>query len=291
MKKIVLILMLLASVGYVQYSQKALANTDSTCSVKCVEPYDLTSSTSRFFSSVTGQNFLAEKIGASLLKKAIKKNIESGTIKTNLQSYSVRDLKAGRFKSIEITGKNVNAQGVYISSFDLKTLCNFNYIVDNKKGDVIIKENMPMSLKVEISEDDLNRTMLSSDYKRIISDVNSLAGGFFEINSTQVRLKDNKMYYVLKYNMPFVRKSKEIALCANLRIDNGKIALADTSFVGSGTTLDINKFSKLLNYINPLDFSAKILENKDAKVNIKNVKIVDKKITMDGVVTVLKDKE
>lgn len=291
MKKIVLILMLLASVGYVQYSQKALANTDSTCSVKCVEPYGLTSSTSRFFSTVTGQNFLAEKIGASLLKKAIKKNIESGTIKTDLQSYSVRDLKAGRFKSIEITGKNVNAQGVYITSFDLKTLCNFNYIVDNKKGDVIIKENMPMSLKVEISEDDLNKTMLSSDYKRIISDVNSLAGGFFEINSTQVRLKDNKMYYVLKYNMPFVRKSKEIALCANLHIDNGKIALADTSFVGSGTTLDINKFSKLLNYINPLDFSAKILENKDAKVNIKNIKIVDKKITMDGIVTVLKDKE
>ena len=91
--------------------------------------------------------------------------------------------------------------------------------------------------------------------------------------------------------MPFVRKSKEIALCANLRIDNGKIVLADTSFVGSGATLDINKFSKLLNYINPLDFSAKILENKDAKVNIKNVKIENKKITMDGIVTVLKDKE
>lgn len=291
MKKIVLILMLLASVVYVQYNQKAFANTDSTCSVKCVEPYGLTSSTSRFFSAVTGQNFLAEKIGASLLKKAIKKNIESGTIKTDLQSYSVRDLKAGRFKSIKITGKNVNVQGVYITSFDLKTLCNFNYIVDNKKGDVIIKESMPMSLKVEISEDDLNKTMLSSDYKRIISDVNSLAGGFFEINSTQVRLKDNKMYYVLKYNMPFVRKSKEIVLCANLHIDNGEIVLADTSFVGSGTTLDINKFSKLLNYINPLDFSAKILENKDAKVSIKNVKIVDKKITMDGIMTVLKDEE
>ena len=291
MKKIILMLMLITSVMYTQFDQNVFANTNTSCDVKCVEPYGLTSNTSRFFSSITGQNFLAEKIGAGLLKKAIKKNIESGSIMTDLQSYSVRDLKAGRFKSIEISGKNINAQGVYISSFTLKTLCNFNYIVDNKKGDVIIKENMPMSLSVEITEDDLNKTMLSSDYKRIISDVNSLAGGFFEINSTQVRLKDNKMYYVLKYNMPFVRKSKEIALCANLHIDNGKIVLADTSFVGSGATLDINKFSKLLNYINPLDFSAKILENKDAKVNIKNVKIENKKITMDGIVTVLKDKE
>ncbi len=279
MKKIILILMLLSSVCY------------ASCDVQCVEPYGLSSGVSRFFSSVTGQNFLAERIGSALLKKAIKKNIECGSIKTNLQSFSVRDLKKGKFKSIEIKGKDVNVQGIYITSFDVKTLCNFNYLVDNKKGDVIVKENMPMSLNVTISEDDLNKTMTSSDYKRLIDDVNSLAGGIFEVNSTQVKLKNNKMYYVIKYNIPFVRKSKEIVLCANLKVDNGKIMLADTSFAGSNTTLDINKFSKLLNYINPLDFSAKILENKDAKINIQNVKIADKKITIDGIVTVLKDKE
>ena len=211
MKKIILILMLLTSVAYAQ------------CDLQCPAPYGLSSGVSRFFSSVTGQNFLAEKIGSALLKKAIKKNIESGSIKTDLQSFSVRDLKNGKFKSIEIKGKDVDVQGVYITSFDVKTLCDFNYLV--------------------------------------------------------------------KYNIPFVRKSKEIALCASLRVDNGKIMLADTTFAGSNTTLDINKFSKLLNYINPLDFSAKILENKEAKCNIQNVKISDKNITIDGRVTVLKDKE
>lgn len=279
MKKIILILMLLTSVAYAQ------------CDLQCPTPYGLSSGVSRFFSSVTGQNFLAEKIGASLLKKAVKKNIESGSVKADLQSFSVRDLKAGKFQSIEIKGKDVNIDGVYITSFDVKTLCNFNYLVDNKKGDVVVMEDMPMSLNVVISEDDLNKTMVSSDYKRLINDVNSLAGGIFEINSTTVRLKNNKMYYALKYSIPFVRKSKEVVLCANLRVHNGEIMLADTSFVGGNSTLDINKFSKLLNYINPLDFSAKILENKDAKINIQNVKIEDKKITIDGRVTVLKDKE
>lgn len=279
MKKIILILMLLTSVAYAE------------CDVKCVEPYGLTSGVSRFFSSVTGQNFLAERIGSSLMKKAVKKNIEAGSIKTNLQSFSVRDLKNGKFKSIEIKGKDVNIEGVYITSFDVKTLCNFNYLQDNKKGDVIVKENMPMSLNVTFSEDDINKTMASSDYKRLINDVNSLAGGLFEINSTTVRLKNNKMYYAIKYNIPFVRKSKEIALCANLRVANGKIMLADTSFAGGNTSFDINKFSKLLNYINPLDFSAKILENKDAKISVQNVKITDKKIEIDGRVTLLKDKE
>ncbi len=279
MKKIILILMLLCSVCY------------ASCEVQCPAPYGLTSGVSRFFSSVTGQNFLAERIGSALLKKAIKKNIESGSIKTDLQSFSVRDLKAGRFKSIEIKGKDVNVQGIHITSFNVRTLCNFNYLVDNKKGDVIVKEDMPMSLNVVITEDDLNKTMASSDYKRLINDVNTFAGGLFEISSTYVKLKHNKMYYVIKYNLPFVRKPKEVVLSAGLRVDNGKIMLADTAFSGSNASLDINKFSKLLNYINPLDFSAKILENKDAKINIQKVKLEDKKIMIDGRVTVLKDKE
>lgn len=280
MKKIILILALL--VGTSCYAE---------CEVQCTPSYGLTSGVSRFFSVVTGQNFLAEKIGGALIKKAVKKEINSGTIKAKLDSYSVRDLKAGKFKTIEITGKNVDAQGVFISYFYLKTLCDFNYIVDDKKGDVIVKENIPMSLNVEITEEDLNNTMNSADYKRVIEDVNKLAGGFFEINSTCVKLKNNKMYYVIKYNLPFVRKSKEIVLTADLCVNNGKIVLANTSFAGSNSTLDINKFSKLLNYINPLDFSAKILENKEAKVSIKNIKIDDGKISMDGILTVLKDKE
>lgn len=280
MKKIILMLALLA--GSASFAQ---------CDVQCPAPYGLTSSTSRFFSVVTGQNFLAEKIGGALIKKAVKKEINSGTVKAKLDSYSVRDLKAGRFKTIEITGKNVDAQGVFISNFSLKTLCDFNYIVDDKKGNVTVKENIPMALEVEITEQDLNNTMNSADYKRVIADVNRLAGGIFEVNSTYVKLKNNKMYYVVKYNLPFVRKTKEIVLTADLCVDNGKIVLANTSFAGANSSLDINKFSKLLNYINPLDFSAKILENKDAKVSIKNVKISDGKILMNGVLTVLKDKE
>jgi hypothetical protein len=259
--------------------------------VVCPAPYDVTSGVSRFFSTVTGQNFLAQKIGARLIKKAIKKTLISGDIKADLKSYSVRDLKAGRFKSIEITGKDVNAQGVYVSSFKTKTLCNFNYIVEEKNGDITIKEDIPMSVNVVFTEDDLNKTMNSSDYKRMIKDINNIAGSVFEINSTYVRLKNDKMYYILKYNIPFVRKSKEVVLMADLKVDNGNITLANTSFVGSNSTLDINKFSKLLNYINPLDFSAKVLENKEAKFNIQNVNVEDKKITIDGRMTVLKDKE
>lgn len=285
MKKIILSFALLLAVQGVQ------AQDCST--LKCPAPYDLTSGFSRGMSTVTGQKFLSEKIGEKLVKKAIKKNITSGDIKVNLDAYSVRDLKAGRFKSLEINGKNVDIQGVYISSFNAKTLCNFNYIANDKRGNYIVKEDIPASFNAIITEEDLNKTMLSSDYKRMIDDINSIGGNLniFQITSTNIKLKNDKMYYVLKYSMPFVRKTKELVITANLKVENGQIELANTSFLNNSMALDVDKLSKLINYINPLDFSAKILENKDAKFNIETVNISNGKITIDGNMTILKDKE
>lgn len=285
MKKIILSFVLLLAVQGVQ------AQDCST--LKCPAPYDLTSGFSRGMSTVTGQKFLSEKIGEKLVKKAIKKNITSGDIKVNLDAYSVRDLKAGRFKSLEINGKNVDIQGFYISSFNAKTLCNFNYIANDKRGNYIVKEDIPASFNAIITEEDLNKTMLSSDYKRMIDDINSIGGNLniFQITSTNIKLKNDKMYYVLKYSMPFVRKTKELVITANLKVENGQIELANTSFLNNSMALDVDKLSKLINYINPLDFSAKILENKDAKFNIETVNISNGKITIDGNMTILKDKE
>ena len=285
MKKIVLGLVLLLAV------QGAQAQDCST--LKCPAPYDLTSGFSRGLSTVTGQKFLSEKIGEKLVKKAIKKNIVSGDIKADLDAYSVRDLKAGRFKSLEVSGKNVDIQGIYVSSFNAKTLCNFNYIANDKRGNYIVKEDIPVSFNAVVTEEDLNKTMNSSDYKRMIDDINSIGGNFniFQITSTNIKLKNNKMYYVLKYSMPFVRKTKELVISADLNVENGQIVLANTTFLNNSLSLDVDKLSKLINYINPLDFSAKILENKDAKFNIENVKISDGKIVVDGSMTILKDKE
>lgn len=286
MKKIIFILALLLSA-----SQMSMAiECQNSC---CTEPYDLTSGFSRFVSTVTGQNFIAEKVGESLVKKAIKKNIVSGKISANLDSYSTRDLKAGRFQSLEITGKDVDIEGIYISYFNAKTLCNFNYIAKDKDNNYIVKENIPIVFKTEITEEDLNKTMNSSDYKRLIDDINSIGGSLniFQIISTSVKLKNGKMYYIVRYAMPFVRKSKEVVISSDINVENGKIVLANTNFVKNNSLMDIDKFSSILNYINPLDFSAKILENKDANFNIKNVKITDQKINIDGIITVLKDKE
>ena len=284
MKKIILVL------GLIFFGTTAFGACDD---LQCPEPYDLTSSTSQFFSRITGQRLLSEKIGERILKKTIQKNITKGHVKADITSYSTKDLKAGRFKSATITGKNISVQGIDISYFQARTLCNFNYIAEGKNGNVVIKENMPLEIKIVMTENDINNTMDSSDYKRLINSINNIGGNFniFNIESADVKIKDNKLHYIVKYSIPFVRKTKEVSLSADLRVQNGQIKLANATLDNKSYSLDVDKFSKILNYINPLDFSTKVLENRDAKFNIQHIDIVDDKVTVEGRVTILKDKE
>lgn len=214
MKKLILTILFLLS-GTMSFA---------SCDCLCVAPYDLTCGVSRFFSKITGQNFLVEKIAEHLIKKEVKKEFQQGKIKASLKSYSVRDLKAGRFKSVEISGKDLISDGAYITSFKAKTVCDFNYI-EAKDDNIIIKENVPVAFEAVITEDDLNRAIESFQYKKLINDINNYIGGLFVIEASAIRLRNDKMYYVINYSGPFSKKKKEAVFSTNLYINNGQIDL------------------------------------------------------------------
>ena len=283
MKKIVILLLMLAlSVG------NSVIAVNCTDGVTCKEEYDLTPSYSRFFSHITGNNFLAEKIAQSVIRKNIKKTVD-GDINVKIKSYSARDLRAGRFKSFEVNGRNVQVEGVSISKFSLKTICDFNYIHIDKDWNMTVMDDVPMQFGIGITQEDLNKTMASQDYVRMLSDVNKLGGGIFLIESTNLKIKHDKIYYVMKIAVPFVRKTQDVVICAGLKVVDGEIEFADAKILNKEYALNIDKITKILNYVNPLDFSVKILENKDAKLTIKNVSIEDNKISADGILLLLKE--
>lgn len=261
------------------------------CDYKCSEPYGLTSSVSRFFSTVSGQRALSEYVSKSIINKSILKNITDGSVKSELKSYSIKDLKAGKFKSVEIWGKNVNLQGIYISSIHAKTLCDFNYVSPKENGDVVIKEDLPFGFDVEFTEDDINNTMKSKNYAHIIDDINRLSLNVFQIDSTYSRIKNGKFHYVIKYYIPFIKGYKNMVFVSDLSAADGEIEFENTQILGDSAAINVKHFSRLINYLNPLDFSLQIRENKDAKINVKNVKITDNKVTADGILVVPKDKE
>lgn len=282
MKKIILLLGMLMMAGGSAFAQ---------CEYECVAPYNLNNKARALVSTVTGANWLIENRIESILKKEVLKIASADNLKINVDSYSPKDLKNGIFKSMEVKGNNVVLNNIYLDSLNLKTLCDFNYIRQSGK-EIIFVEAMPLSFDLTMSPDNINKTIQNDKYKKIVKDLNKLGlsyGFGLEISSTKVSIKNNKFYYVIGFEIPFVSKEQKIVVQADLRVKDGQIDFANTQLVSNKFNLNLKKLDFMLNYMNPLEFSVNIFDNKDAKVNVKNVEVIDNVVHADGTIVVPKD--
>lgn len=273
-----------------------IALTSSTAFADCLEfmcpaSYQLSNGFSRGLSNITGTSLLATKTAQSILKSQIKKEAQ-GDFDVKLKSYSLPDLKAGRFKSLEITGKNVVADDVYLSLLKLKTLCDYNYIVfDPKNKTATFKEDFGLAFATTITENDLNNTMNANGYKNLIDEINSMGKSYklFNIVSSHAKLRNNQFMYIVQVAFPFVNTKQNIVLTSDVNVNNGKIYLSHTKVINDYFQVDLSKVTYMINYLNPLSFSLAILENKDATLTVKDAVIKDNRIDIDGTIIVLKD--
>lgn len=266
------------------------ANAD--CSdFQCPAEYKTSNGFSKFMGSVTGTNFVARKTAESIVKKSIERN-SKGDFDVEIDSFSAADLAAGRFKSLKITGKNIVSDDVYLSYLNLKTICDYNYIIYNKKNKTAtFKENFGMTFGAVMTEDDINNSMNSTSYKRLLDDINTIGKNtmLYNIKSSRVQFANNKLLYVLKVGFPLVGGTKTIVISSDVNVHNGKIILAETEVMNEKLKVDLSKITYLLNNLNPLNFSLKILENKDANLQVQEAVIKDNKINVNGIITVDKD--
>ena len=266
------------------------ASIAANCEYSCVEPYDINGKFSTFISNITGLNFTQTKISEAVLKKSISKTVKGDkNLKVDIESYSAKDLKNGIFKSLLISGENVVLEDIYLSSLELKSLCDFNYVQYDKKGNLTFKEDFPMSFNITMDSDDINNTMKSEKYKKVINDVNKLGLGGIKVASTTSSIRGNKFYYALNIEIPFIKKEQKVEISADIKVKNGKIDFDNTRLASNSFNLDLKRFDFLMDYLNPLDFSVNIFNNKDAKVYIKNIAIKNNTIVTDGTVVVPKD--
>lgn len=282
MKKIVLLLGMLM-----------LANTASyaVCEYECVAPYDMNSKWRTFASAATGFNSITEKKVESVFKKEVLKIASADELKVDLESYSPKDLKNGIFKSMSLNGTNVVINDISLSSLALQSLCDFNYI-QTEGSNVLFKEAFPMSFDLSMTSDDINKTMQNDKYKKIIRDLNALGknyGAGIQVSSTRTAIKNNKFYYIIGFDIPFVPNEQKLVIQADLKVKNGKIDYNNTKLVSGHFTMDLKKVDFIMKYLNPLDFSVNILKNKDAKVTVKDVDLVGGKIIANGVIVIPKD--
>lgn len=261
------------------------------CEYSCVSPYDMNSKIRTFAGAITGVNSITEKALEKALKKSILKKGSAETLKVNIDSYSAKDLKNGIFKSAEIDAKNAVINNISVSSLQLKTLCNFNY-VKQSGDDLTFVEDLPLSYDMTISSSDLNKTMLSGSYKKIIDDLNKIGekyGYGIKIASTKADIRNSKFYYILNVSIPFVRKPQKVVFEATVNVKDGKINYKNTRIVSGLFNLDLKKIDFVLDYLNPLDFSVNIIKDKEADVKVKNVEIKNNTIVTNGIIIVPKD--
>jgi len=264
------------------FSVAAFAN----CNYKdfCPKPvYKTSSNMGRVISLRTGATFLSEKIAEARIRHELKKATKQN-FKVSVKSYSILDLINGRLRAITISGENLNINGVYLTSLELKTLCDYNHLQFNTKP-IKFKENMVVGFSTVISDTDLMNTMESSGYLDKLNCVNVHGCGitFFKLSGAGVNIKNNKLHLKVKITSQLLlEKPIDVKLATDLKAVNGRIVLTKIDLGNMTKGVDLSKVANQLNRINPLTFSLNILENKNTKMCINGVKINGNKVTVRG---------
>lgn len=285
MKKYVVIFGLICCL----FSTKAMAANCDYSGYCAQPPYDLASTNSRTIQKITGMNFIAEKVVQSIIKKELKKATKEN-FKVEMKSYSAKDLLQGKFKSLKFSGKNLEIDGAYLSSFEAQTLCSFNSI-ENKKNSIKFRENMAMSFGMEISNTDLKRTIKSSGYLEELNKINLSAFGitFFKLAGADVEIKNNKLFFTINVTTPLSSKQIPVTVASDVKVEDGQIVFTKLYLTNIYTMIDLSKMAYLLNALNPLTFSTDILDNKEMKTKITAVNIIGDRIFIKGNILIPKD--
>ena len=282
MKKIILLLGILFVTSTV---------AQAACDYNCVEPYDLNNKFRTFWGAVSGVNSVVENGVEAAITKEVLKVASADELKVDLNSRSARDLKNGIFKSFELNAKNLIINDIHLVSLDLKTLCDFNYIKAVNK-DIVVVEDMPMAFDLSLDQDAINKSMTHPRYKQAVADFNKIAASYgfgFRINSTKVAIKANKFYLITSMTIPHVKREQKVVFESNVRVKNGKIELAQPQLVSGNLRLDVKKVDFLTSYLNPLEYSVKFLDKHNAKINVKELEILENVIYANGVAILPKD--
>jgi hypothetical protein len=236
----------------------------------------------RVTTNILGYNFIAKHVAQGVVKKTLNKNIK-GDYNVKFSSFSGVDLKKGKFKGFTIEGKNLCLDDeVYFSRMYLKTTSDFNYVQYNKKPPVF-KTDVPMDYEVEITEDDLNKTVSSANSLNAIAEMIPLVS--FE--KIRFSIYDGRLHIKTGVKIPFC-KTIRCSLSTGLEVNDGKIVFSDIE-AGSLKNDLADKIVNLMNNYNLLDnITVRLFEGAKTNMTVKNIKIVDSTIYINGNVTIKK---
>ena len=251
----------------------------------CPTTYVLNSGFGKFLSNVSGSNFLYTQALEHALERQAKKEFK-GKFDVELKSFSKKDLKEGKFKSITATGENIQIDGVSFDKISLNSLCEFNQFAKNENGKYEFVQDFPADIKLELTPENINQIKELPEFKAKIEEINTKLSGFLHVNDMKFDIKDEKLVYDINYTIPFSPKEQKISVAADIMYFNNTVYNQTETADGKSTILNFFRMTNALNYINPLDFSAKFLQNNNIATTLKNVYIKDNKVIVEALLNI-----
>ena len=258
----------------------------------CGEPFDLSSKLVRYPTNMLGINFIAKQVAKSIIKKEIKGMIK-GDIKVKLDSYSVFDLKKGIIKSFELTADEVVSDDVYVNRLEAKTLCDFNY-VNYQKNPIEYRVPMPLDFTMYLTDKDLNKSFFDEDnkiYKKRLNQINIIMNDILITKQISTEIRNNKFYFILNGYVPILRVPVKVTISSKINVKNNQIVLNDTLTRGLSKFVPEDTIYEIINIINPLEYTLNSFETTRDKIIVNNVKIVDNKIVINGIMVLGEQKK
>ncbi len=227
-------------------------------------------------------SFFAEHVVKTALKHSLKKEIP-GKYKVKFKGYTLSSIKKGIFKYLEITGKNVTVNEIEIPYFNLKTITDYNWI-DYNQNPVVFKSDMKFDYIMHLSEQSINKALETEDYNKILRNINKKAFPIFTLTNVMVKIKNDKLYIIMSYNFPLAPKAKDrtFMVTGKLKVVNNEIMPYDVAFDSVYGNLPIKKVVNLVNLLNPLNFTVKLIDDKKGNCKIEEIKIVDDIVVING---------
>lgn len=236
-------------------------------------------------------NPFVEKIAQGIIKKSLKKEMK-GKYKIKLDGYTLGGLKKGIFKYLEITGKNILADDIRIPYFNVKTVTDYNW-VDYTKNPIKFKSDIVMDFTVHFSQDSINDAILNKEYQKVIQKVNQKAYPFIMIYDVNVKIRYDKIHFIVEYNFPIMpmNKNKTVMITSGVSVKNGKLKTSDIGIDNPNGNLPVNKILNLINYIDPLSYTFELVKDKNCKAKIEQAEIKNDIIKINGKIYIKKDSE
>lgn len=284
MKKISILLAFILLCGV---SAQAIENSSQVPNSCYVGAYPISNPVSRGIQSIFGLNFLTTKIAEAVIKSQVSNLLQKGSVKVHLKGYSAGDLIAGKVKSFEVTGKNLVFNDIYLSSFDAKSLCDFTSFSYMSKPPML-KSPLFLGYKADITNDNLSKTFSSSSIKDSLQNIDIQAGiinlgkiSFVDVKPSIIN-KKLKMKANMQFHKAFISLTIPINFETSLKAQNNKIYLTGFKFAPDAVSSDLKFITDFLELTNIPVLDLNSMEKNNSEINIKKIKIVDDKISIEG---------